>query len=205
MNKLLISILLLTSLSLIAQDKIAEEILDKLSEETKSYNTITIDFDFIIKNTTHNIYEEEKGKLEIEGNKFRITMNNQIIINDGETQWVYLTDVNEVQIMDHDPEDDVIRPNYILNIYKQGYKYSYVGKEEKNLEVIDLFPKESSDFMKITLTINTLKNQLHKISMKDKNGGEYTYQITLFRNNTTLEPFKLNTEDLPNVEFIDLR
>ena len=132
-------------------------------------------------------------------------MNNQIIINNGETQWIYLTDVNEVQIMDHDPEDDVMRPNYILNIYKQGYKYSYVGKEEKNLEVIDLFPKESSDFMKITLTINTLKNQLHKISMKDKNGGEYTYQITLFRNNTTLEPFKLNTEDLPNVEFIDLR
>ena len=43
-------------------------------------------------------------------------MNNQIIINDGETQWIYLDDVNEVQIIEHDPEDQMMTPNNIFTI-----------------------------------------------------------------------------------------
>ena len=33
-------------------------------------------------------------------------MNKQLIINDGKTHWIYLKDMNEVQIMNYDPEED---------------------------------------------------------------------------------------------------
>ena len=74
------------------------------------------------------------------------------------------------------------------------------------MHIIDLFPEESDVFIKATLAIETTKNQLHKITMHDKNGGTYTYLITSFKNNSKSIPrFIFNTDDYPGIEIIDLR
>jgi outer membrane lipoprotein-sorting protein len=96
----------------------------------------------------------------------------------------------------------------LFTIYEKGYKYTYVGAEAekgKRLQIIDLFPEESSAFMKVTLAIDAAKNQLYKITIHDKNGGTYSYLITLFSSNTTIKPFAFNATDYPGVEIIDLR
>jgi outer membrane lipoprotein carrier protein len=169
---------------------------------------MTIGFDFIFENTSQNIKETQKGILILEADNFRLEMDAQTVINNGESQWVYLADMNEVQIMEHDPEDDMMSPNKLFTIYEKGYKYTYVGAEAekgKRLQIIDLFPEESSAFMKVTLAVDAAKNQLHKITIHDKNGGTYTYLITLFSSNTTVEPFTFNPTDYEGVEVIDLR
>ena len=208
MNKLATIFLLAISTVLFAQDQVAKDVLDKLSTTTKSYKNITIGFDFIFENTSQNIKETQKGILILEADNFRLEMDAQTIINNGESQWVYLADMNEVQIMEHDPEGDVMSPNKLFTIYEKGYKYTYVGAEAekgKRLQVIDLFPKKSSAFMKVTLAVDAAKNQLHKITVHDKNGGTYTYLINSFLINKTVKPFTFNTSDFPKVEVIDLR
>ena len=134
---------------------------------------------------------------------------HQTIINDGESQWVYLADMNEVQIMEHDPEEDMMSPNKLFTIYEKGYKYTYVGvetKKEKQLQIIDLFPEESSAFIKVTLEITEAQNQLNKVTVLDKNGGSYTYKVTSFKTNSNdLAPFTFNLSNYPDVEVIDLR
>jgi outer membrane lipoprotein-sorting protein len=110
--------------------------------------------------------------------------------------------------MEHDPEDDMMSPNKLFTIYEKGYKYTYVGAEAekgKRLQIIDLFPEESGAFMKVTLAVDAAKNQLHKITMHDKNGGTYTYLITSFSSNNTVKPFTFISTDFPGVEVIDLR
>ena len=191
-----------------AQNQVAKDVLDKLSTTTKSYKNMTIGFDFIFENTSQNIKENQKGILILEDNNFRLEMDAQTIINNGEIQWIYLADMNEVQIMEHDPEDDMMSPNKLFTIYEKGYKYTYVGAEAekgKRLQIINLFPEESGAFTKITLAVDAAKNQLHKITMHDKNGGTYTYLITSFSSDTTVKPFTFNTTNFPNVEVIDLR
>ena len=168
-----------------------------------------LDFDFILENKSQNIHEKQTGILELQKDKFRLVIANQTIINDGKNQWVYLTDMNEVQIMEHDPEDDMMSPNKLFTIYEEDYKYTYVGPESENgkrLQIIDLFPKESSPFIKITLAVDGAKHELNKITILDKNGGAYTYKITTFTTNSTnLAPFTFNLSDYPDVEVIDLR
>ena len=208
MNKLFTILLIALSSTLFAQDQVAKDVLDKLSTTTKSYKNMTIGFDFIFENTSQNIKETQKGILILEADNFRLEMDAQTVINDGESQWVYLADMNEVQIMEHDPEDDMMSPNKLFTIYEKGYKYTYVGakaEKGKRLQIIDLFPEESSAFMKVTLAVNAAKNQLHKITIHDKNGGTYTYLITGFSSNTSIKPFTFNTADFPAVEVIDLR
>jgi len=208
MNKIFTILLIALSSTLFAQDQVAKDVLDKLSTTTKSYKNMTIGFDFIFENTSQNIKETQKGILILEADNFRLEMDAQTIINDGKSQWVYLADMNEVQIMEHDPEDDIMSPNKLFTIYEKGYKYTYVGAEAEKgnrLQIIDLFPEESGAFIKVTLAVDAAKNQLHKITMHDKNGGTYTYLITAFSSNTTVKPFTFNAADFPGVEVIDLR
>ncbi len=208
MTKLFTTLLIALGTTLFAQDQVAKDVLDRLSETTKSYKNMTVGFDFIFENKNQNINEKQKGILVLQEEMFRLEMDEQIIINDGESQWIYLTDMNEVQIMEHDPEAQMMSPNKLFTIYEEGYKYIYVGAEAekgKRLQIIDLFPEESVAFIKVTLAVDASKNQLHKITMHDKNGGTYAYLVTSFKSNTAIAPFIFKTVDYPGVEAIDLR
>ena len=208
MNKLITLIIITLSYSISAQEQLANELLERLSQTNRTYKNITIEFDFTLENKSQNIKEYQSGTLITEENKFHLTINNQIIINDGENQWIYLSDMNEVQIMDHDPEDNMINLDKIFTIYEDDYKYNYIGSESKNgekLEIIDLFPKERQEFIKINIAINTTENQLERITLHDKNGGTYTYLINSFKTNTNIKPFYFDTANFPNIEIIDLR
>ena len=208
MTKLFTTLLIALGTTLFAQDQVAKDVLDRLSATTKSYKNMTVGFDFIFENKNQNINEKQKGILVLQEEMFRLEMEEQIIINDGESQWIYLADMNEVQIMEHDPEEQMMSPNKLFTIYEEGYKYTYVGTEAqkgKRLQIIDLFPEESGAFIKVTLAVDAAKNQLHKITMHDKNGGTYAYLVTSFKSNTAIAPFIFKTVDYPGVEAIDLR
>ena len=186
MNKITTILLLAISSILFAQDPVAKEALEKLRATTKSYKNMTVAFDFIIENKSQNIKETQQGILVLQEDNFRLEMDAQTIINDGESQWVYLADMNEVQIMEHDPEEEMT-PNKLFTIYENGYKYTYVGassEKGKRLQLIDLFPEESGEFMKINIAIDAAKNEIYRIRMHDKNGGTYTYLVNSFKSNT---------------------
>ena len=203
---IIISILNITVVS--SQTELAKDILEKLKSTTESYNNISIDFIFLFQNKSQKIEEKQEGHLIIEKEKFRLEMNEQTIINDGETQWVYLNDLNEVQIMEHDSEDEMMSPIKLLTIYEKNYKYNYIestSEDGKRLHIIDFFPKEREEFMKINIAVNALKNQLERIILYDKNGGTYTYSITSFIINKNDKPFTFNITDSTNIEIIDLR
>ena len=193
----------------IAQDELAEVILEELSNATKAYISISIEFEYVFINKNAGINEKSSGKLELKGKNFRIEMPEQLIINNGSTHWVYLKKMNEVTIMDYDSEDeDALSPNKLFTIYNENYKNAYVKTSSVNgeyMHIIDLFPKESGPIMKIQLTINSLKTQIKTLRLYDKTGGVYAYNIKNFNTNIEVAPFIFNTTNYPNIEVIDLR
>lgn len=188
------------------QDDKANDILKQLSENTRSYETMDVDFDFNFVNLSQDINEAQKGNIKIHKNKFRLNLNQQLIISDDSIQWIFLKESNELQIMEYDSEDDMLSPNKLFTIYEKGYKSNYVETTESN-HVIDLFPIESNEFKNIQIQVDINKIQLKKIILFDKNGGSFSYVITRFETNNDLasELFKFNVEDYNDVEIIDLR
>ena len=188
------------------QDDKANDILKQLSENTRSYETMDVDFDFNFVNLSQDINEAQKGNIKIHKNKFRLNLNQQLIISDDSTQWIFLKESNELQIMEYDSEDDMLSPNKLFTIYEKGYKSNYVETTESN-HVIDLFPIESNEFKNIQIQVDINKIQLKKIILFDKNGGSFSYIITRFEtnNDSASELFKFNVEDYNDVEIIDLR
>lgn len=205
-NKILIAVFLFSQLISFGQDEKAEKILKDLSANTKSYSYMDVDFDFNFINTSKDINESQKGNIKINQNKFRLDLNQQLIISDDSIQWIYLKESNELQIMEYDSQDEMISPNKLFTIYENGYKSQYIELKENN-HIIDLFPIESNEFKNIQLHIDQDKIQLKKIILFDKNGGSFSYLITKFISDKEIDEnaFRFNEANYPDLEIIDLR
>ncbi len=191
------------------EDAKAKEILDKLSAKTKSYTTIKADFTYTMVNKSDGINESQDGKIEIKGNKYFLSIQGQDIISDGKNIWTFLKESEEVQINSINEDDDEgISPNKIFTLYEEGFKYKFV--EEKNgIQTINLYPKEANEkaYHRITLFIDTAKNQIKEVKVFGKDGTDSSYKIKTFTPNTSISDahFSFDKSKHPNVEIIDLR
>ncbi len=204
MRKLVLIFSLLPSF-LFSQDR-SNEILDNVSKKTASYSTIEAHFINTIINEKAGIKESQKGVLYLQGNLYRLELEEQTIISDGESNWIHLIDEEEVQITEIDDEEESMSPSKMFTIYQEGYKNQFVSETNSNY-IIDLIPKESGSFIKIELRINKKEMRIAGFTLFDKNGGSYAYDVQLFKENQTFEQgfFQFNTSAHPNVDLIDLR
>ena len=114
MRKLLFIFLLLPSF-LFSQDR-ANEILNKVSQKTASYSTIEAHFTNAIINEAAGINESQKGVLYLQGDLFKLKLEGQTIISDGESNWIHLIDEEEVQITEVDEEEESMSPSKMFTI-----------------------------------------------------------------------------------------
>lgn len=218
MNKTFyLSIKLFTALFFIAsyafaqyEDK-ARGILDAMSNKYQEMGAFKSDFTYTMENSTEAINEDFSGEIFVKGDKFRLKMGGQEIINDGETVWTYLEDVNEVNIDNYNPDEGDISPSEIFNAYKRGFKYKYIEEETidgHTYHVIDLNPENTDNqFHKIRLHIDKSDNSLKMWKIFSKDGTHYTYKISNFNSEAQIANslFTFDTSQHKGVEVIDLR
>src|SRR5665648_966786 len=90
----LLSVLILFTGSLIAQqDAKAKEILDKLSQTSRSYKTIQIDFAFTLENKTGSVTDTNEGSVALKGKSYRLHMPSMgmEVFSNGTATWSYMT------------------------------------------------------------------------------------------------------------------
>ena len=152
-----------------------------------------------------------KGKITVKGEKFRLALPEQEIINDGTTQWTYLPEAKEVNIDTYDPASDDVNPTKILDMYKKGFKYLYLSDKTEGgvvCEEVDLVPdKKDAQFFKIKMMIGKKDKSIQSWTMYDKSGNRYKYTITKFNPTVKMEDsfFTFDPKKYPGVEIIDLR
>lgn len=211
---LLISLLLLvTGLSMAAQDPKAKEILDKVSQINRNYKTIQIDFTFTLNNPKTKASETNTGWVALKGKSYRLHMPalGMDVYSDGKTTWSYLTESNEVNITEADPESDAaLNPANLFTIYEKGFRNTYVGEENvagKAAYVIDLVPEAKKEYTKVQLYIDKARNEIIKAISYNKDGNTYTLALKNMKTNQTLADdfFKFNPAKFPKVQVNDMR
>ena len=209
---LLTLILAIAVISVKAQyDPKALEILDAMSKKYKAIEAFEANISQTLTNDVEKINEEMKGKITVKGEKFRLALPEQEIINDGATQWTYLPEAKEVNIDNYDPASDDVNPTKILDMYKKGFKYLYLADKTEGgvlCEEIDLVPdKKDAQFFKIKMMIGKKDKSIQSWTMYDKSGNRYKYTITKFNPGVKVEDsfFTFDPKKYPGVEVIDLR
>jgi outer membrane lipoprotein-sorting protein len=211
MKKLLVLFLFLNSIQLFSQtDTKAKSILDKTSEKTRSYQSITATFEFTMQNDGAGLKETTKGSLILQKDKYKLSFNGIDIFSDGKTQWTYMNEAKEVNITDAGLDEESINPATIFTIYEKGYKNTYLGEftnGQKKTYKIELIPLVIKEFSRLIIEIDQSNYQILNAKMFGKDENNFTINVLSMDTNKTYDPstFIFDPKKNPKVEVIDMR
>lgn len=212
MKNLFFAALLLVAGTAQAQyDPKALEILEAMSKKYKAITAFEANLTSGLSNESEGVSEEFKGKITVKGDKFRLVLDDQEVINNGTTVWTYLPSAKEVNIDNFDPSSDEVNPTKIFDMYKKGFKYLYLADKTEGgvlCEEVDLVPeKKDAQYFKIKMMISKKDKSIQSWTMFDRSGNRYKYTITKFVPNVKVDDsfFTFDVKKYPGVEVIDLR
>lgn len=194
-------------------DPEAKKVLDKIRKKYEAYKTLEASFNLSIE-VPGQPKEVQKGKISQEGDKFRLEMDQQIIVSDAKTTWVYLKKNNEVQINNAQPGADngFLTPKELLKRYQKGdFLYAINDKVTENGKVITLIefkPKDrNSEYSKFRLSIDEKAGTIQGIKAFSKDGSRYSFDISRLSTNKSFAAgtFGFDTKKYPGVHVEDLR
>ena len=177
----------------ISQNSIeAEELLNKVSENIKSYDNIYINYTYTLFNSEEDINQTNKGSFVTEDDKWKFVMLDVTRIFDGEKLYTISPDDEEVTISTQNPDDEsTITPNKMLYFYEEGYNFEmdivqYVGR--KKIQYVKLIPMDSdAEIKSILLGIDVEFSQIYKVIEIGTNDTQTTIAIVDFEVNLPLE------------------
>lgn len=216
MSKLLFGIVLFFSgISVFAQqDQKAKSILENVTKNTQSYQSIQATFDYILDNKKEEIHEENKGEIVIRGEKYQLKLPQLglEVYSDGKNVWSYMKDANEVSITSvEDGAVEMMNPSKLFTIYEEGFNYQFVEETTtggKEIYVIDLFPQnEETEYSKIRIQIDKRQMLVKNAEMVGKEGNNYIVRVNNLKTNVPAADslFVFNAAKYPGVEEVDLR
>ena len=192
---LLFIVVVISNTIAISQNSIeAEELLNKVSENIKSYDNIYINYTYTLFNSEEDINQTNKGSFVTEDDKWKFVMLDVTRIFDGEKLYTISPDDEEVTISTQNPDDEsTITPNKMLYFYEEGYNFEmdivqYVGR--KKIQYVKLIPMDSdAEIKSILLGIDVEFSQIYKVIEIGVNDTQTTIAIVDFEVNLPLEEF----------------
>ena len=170
----------------------AEKLLNKVSENIKSYSNIYINYTYTLFNSEEDINQTNKGSFVTEDDKWKFVMLDVTRIFDGDKLYTISPDDEEVTISTQNPDDEsTITPNKMLYFYEEGYNFDmdivqYVGR--KKIQYIKLIPMDSDAEIKyILLGVDIEFSQIYKVIETGVNDTQTTIAIVDFEVNLPLE------------------
>lgn len=192
-------------LGLRASAQNAEDFLNNIVEKMKSYDDISIIFNYQMINTGAGLYENVNGFASMKGNSYVLNIAGQELISNGEILWTHLVDDEEVMISEV-TEDNNTFPIAIVDAFTENITATFIESEDKNITTIEVTENEGGSFDRVQISVDKDMN-IKKVYVATPDGNEFIYEITDFKTNLNLPDsmFIFNEEQHPNVEVIDMR
>lgn len=197
-----------------AQDGKAKQILDEVSEKTKSFKSISADFTFSLVNNELEMDEKNEGSIIMKGQKYRVELKDLglQVYSDGETLWNYMAEGNQVTINAIDNESsDLMDPSTLFSIYEKGFDSKFISETKigaKSILQIELLPNnEEYEVSKIVVSIDKNSMLLHAAVLYSSDGNQYGIEVKKM-DTTKVFPdseFIFNPKNFPDIEVIDFR
>jgi outer membrane lipoprotein-sorting protein len=182
-----------------ASAQTAKSVLDKAAATVTMKDGVKADFKMT------GSMGSTSGTIIIKGKKFHATTPQASVWFDGKTQWTYMKDNDEVNIVNPTEEQlQTINPYNFLNLYKKGYNATL--NSNGNNHVVHLIASTASNKIKeLIITIDKKTN--HPTQVKLLQGKKWTiFDISNLKKQSANDSmFRFNAKDFPHAEVIDLR
>jgi outer membrane lipoprotein carrier protein len=193
-------------------DPKAKAILEKVRKKYEGYSNLEADFTLTME-VPGRSKEVQKGKMQQKGDKYHVNLDDQEVICDGKSTWIYLKKNKEVQVNDASASSDAnsLSPKSLLKIYQNGnfaYNLNGTGNENgKSVQFIEVKPLDrNADYSKLRLAADK-NNQITSLKVFNKDGSRYTLQLKKMNGSAKLNDtiFTFNAAQYPGVRVEDLR
>ena len=204
--------LLFSGTAFAQKDKKAKEILDKSSETFSQAGGVKAGFTINMKDIKDKVTESFDGTILMKGDKFYLTTPDFDLWFNGTVQWFYMKRNEEVTVSEPTKEElQMLNPAVLLNIYKLGFNYKYIGEKTdikgRPVHELHLIPQKKTDVQKMIIQIGKFSNLPHTITIENKNDIHNIIHINQYetKQNYTDSRFSFDSKKFPDVEVIDLR
>lgn len=200
--------LLLAPASVLADD--AQDILARVRKKYDSVTDATLKFTQEVRFPLAGINQRVEGKLQLKKtNKYRVELEGQTIVTDGQTVWSYAVATNQVLIDDFKLNERILSPERLLTAAPGEYTSRVVGNERigtTETVVLALTPKsEASPVRSLRFWVDEHTSLVKQVMLVDVNGRETQYTVRDIDINTGLEDGRFVFDIPEGVEVVDLR
>ncbi|MEO0468508.1 MAG: outer membrane lipoprotein carrier protein LolA [Bacteroidota bacterium] len=200
-------LLLSFALTSFAQDK-AKNIIAASQKKLESLSDFSAKITYGLENIKMPNPVVRKGEIKYKGGKFVILLADQHIYCDGQKQWTYLPEDNEVSIVPYYP-DEGFDIESIFKVYEASAEPRYEGVETANeikCDKIFLAVKDPSlDYNRATLWVSQKDKFLVKAVLTDRKQTSTTYGFSDIKVNQGLSTsnFQFDPSKHPGVVVYD--
>ncbi len=157
------------SFGLMAQgDPEAGKWLDEASSTMSGYETISMDFDYVLDNQAEDVSQELTGSLLLKGEKYVVNLFGSTQIFDGSKTYTIIPENEEVNISDADLDpENTFTPSKFYSFYKSGYTYEMdeqKNRDGKKIQFVRLTPIDSdSEVASILVGIEVSTKHIYQV------------------------------------------
>ena len=196
------------------QDEKAKNILDQVSKQTSSFQSIQADFSFILKNTELGINEKNDGSIILKGKKYFIDLPDMglKVFSNEKIRWNYMKNGNQVTVMNvGDDSEDLMDPAALFSIYEKDFNSKFVKDSTvagKAIHIVELLPdNDALDVSKISVNVDKNTMMIQSAILHSNDGNQYVIEIKNMVTNKNFpdSDFVFDAGKFPDVEVIDLR
>lgn len=201
-------VLLLAPASALTED--AQDVLARVRKKYDSVTDATLRFSQEVKFPLAGINQRLEGKLLLKKtNKYRVELDGQTIVTDGQTVWSYAVATNQVLIDKFKLNERMLSPERLLTTAPDEYAAHIVGKEKiGSAETIALLltPRsESASVKSLRLWVDEGTSLVKQVLLVDVSGRETLYTVRDIDINRGLEDSRFVFTVPEGVEVVDLR
>ena len=187
-----------------------KDITGKMQSRYEMIDDVTVSFTKHVKLGFSDIEETYSGTLMMrKPNKLRLESENETIVTDGITVWLYSPVNNQVIVDKYKENQNSISPEHFLLNLPQNYYATLLGVEKGNnvsTATIKLVPKDDRSFIKsVKVVVDEGTWNVRSIAIEDVNDTETTYTIKDMKLNRNLSDTTFVYTPPPGVEVVDLR
>ncbi len=214
MRFILVIMAVFVSAGVVVAQNDAKKILDEVSAKTRTFKTMSADFQFSMVNEEMDISEQNNGTIKVKGQKYVVDLSDSGIkvFSDGETIWNYMEDGNQVTVSSVDDSgSELMDPSSIFSIYERGFRSSYVGDANENGKAvykIELFPdSEEYQVTKIEVSVDKATMMLSSAKLHATDDNIYSILVKKMETNKDFpdSDFIFDASKYGDVEVIDFR
>src|SRR5690554_579112 len=169
----------------------AKKLLDEVSAKVKSYENVSIEFRYTVKNLKEGISQDSRGNVTVAGEKYISNFLGTTELYDGKKKYTIIPEDEEITIESYDSKkENAFSPAKMLTFYTKDYTYAWdklLLLSGKKIQFVKLKPTDpKSDVQEILLGIDNITKNIYKLIQISKDGTRSELSIISFKPNQAL-------------------